>query len=170
MFRVTMKSLSFAYLPMIALAVALSAGGVCAADGFQKRATPSPNGQRAELIINTPLDGIVYIDGRRTYNSGMTRRFVTPPLAPGQQYFYEVKVTWIEGSRARESNRRVAFKAGDRIVLNYSQPNWRETAQDLYLDPAAPAPWANYYYNDMLNSPYYPNSMFVYPGIRFYPR
>jgi len=170
MLPLSMRVISRVYLPIIALASVLSARGVWAADGFEKRATPVSDGQRAELIINAPLDGIVFIDGRRTYNSGMTRRFVTPPLAPGHQYFYDVKVTWIDGSRARESNRRVSFKAGDRIVLNYSRPNWRETAQDLYVDPAAPRPWTNYYHEDMLNAPFSPNKPFIYPGIRLYPR
>ena len=170
MLRRSMRMLSCAYLPMIALTIALMAGSAWADEVSEKRATPVRGGQRAEIIINVPLDGIVYIDGRRTYTSGMTRRFVTPPLASGHKYFYDLKVSWIDGSRARVSSRHVAFRAGDRLVLNYSQPNWRETAPDLYLDPVAPHPGGTSYYKDVLNSPYYPNNPFIYPGYRFYPR
>lgn len=168
MLRLPPNRTPLGYVAMIALAVALSAGSAGADEGTARQA--APDSRSAEITLNVPLDALIFIDGRRTYNSGMTRRFVTPPLTPGHTYFYEVKVTWIDGSRAREITRHVSFRAGERIVLNYSQPNWRETARDLWLDPVAPFPGSMNYYYDILNAPYYPNPFYVFPGYRPYPR
>lgn len=170
MFRQPMRMYPLAYFMILPLVIALATGSVCAADDSAKRTTPVPGGQRAEIVLNVPLDAVLFIDGQRIVSSGTTRRFVTPPLAPSRRYFYDVKVTWIDGSRARESSRHVSFQAGERVALNYSRPNWTEYGQDLYLDPAAPAPWSTDYYEDMLNTPYYPNWLNIFPGYRFYSR
>ena len=135
-----------------------------------KRATPVPDGQRAEIVMNVPLDAVIYIDGERTNNAGVTRRFVTPPLAPDRKYFYDVKITWIEGSRARVYDRHLSFQPGERVAVNLARPNWTQYQQDLYMDPAAPAPWRTDYYNDPLNYPNFPNQQYTYPGIRIDPR
>lgn len=166
MYRYKTHCLSLLSTALIPLA--LSLGSLRAAEQPGERAQPTPTGQRAEILVNVPLDAIVWVDGQRTGPTGMTRRFVTPPLAPGRKYGYDLRVTWIEGGRAREAERHVSFKAGDRITLNYSRPNWTMSAQDLYTDPAAPAPWRLDYYQDPLNYPNYPN--FLFPGIRWRPR
>lgn len=170
MFRQSMRICSFAHFLMIPLLLGLSAASVRADDDSAQRNTPMPGGQRAEIVLNVPLDANIFVDGQRIVSSGTTRRFVTPPLAPGRRYFYDVKVTWMDGSRARESKRHVSFQPGERVALTYSLPNWTEYVQDLYLDPAAPAPWLTDYYGDMLNQPYYPNSPYIFPGYRLYPR
>lgn len=170
MFSSSIKMLSRVYVPVIAVASVFFAGNAWGAEYSQKRATPVPDGDRAEIILNVPLDGIVYIDGRRTSGTGTTRRFVTPPLAPERKYYYDVKVSWVEGSQARENSRHVAFRAGDRIVLNYSQPNGRETRWDLYFDPSAPNPTGSKMYQDPLIYPYFLNSAYVSPFYRLYPR
>jgi uncharacterized protein (TIGR03000 family) len=135
------------------------------------RATPLTGGQRAEIPMNVPLNAIVFADGQCTDGSGVTRRFVTPPLAPDNKYYYDVKITWIEGNLARVYNRHLSFRAGERVAVNLTQDNWTEYAQDLYMDPAAPAPWRADYYRDPLNAPNNPpNSLYIFPGTRLYPR
>lgn len=166
MFGLSMPVQSLVYLMIFALAVpSMRAEGESA-----KRTTPASGGQPAEITMTVPLDAVIFIDGKRTYNSGMIRRFRTPPLASGKKYFYDVKVTWIDGERARENNRHLSFQAGQRVTLNYSRSNGAEAQQDLYLDPAAPEPWRTNYYHDMLNAPYYPNSPYIFPGTRLAPR
>ncbi len=177
MFRQPMRMYPLASFTILPVVMALVAGRAGAADDSAKRTTPMPGGQRAEITLNVPLDAVLFVDGQRIVSSGTTRRFVTPPLAPDRRYFYDVKVTWMEGSRARESSRHVSFRAGQRVALNYSRPNGMEFGQDLYLDPAAPnldalPPAARRadYHEDMLNQPYYPNKPYIFPGSRIYPR
>jgi uncharacterized protein (TIGR03000 family) len=151
---------SLLYLALLSTTVALAAG--------MARAAAPAGGQRAEITLNVPLDAIVWVNGARMRSTGLTRTFVTPPLAPGGKYGYDLRITWVEGARAREIERHVSFRPGDRLVFNFAQPNWTETAQDLYLDPAAPAPWGTNYYQDPLNSPNYPPVLF--PGWVWRPR
>jgi uncharacterized protein (TIGR03000 family) len=169
MLRRQFHARSFACLSMLIVSFAVAAGGARADSDSSERAKPDPSGQPAEITLNVPLDAIVFVDGQRTNTSGLSRRFVTPPLSSGQKYYYDVKVSWIEGSRPRVYNRHLSFKAGDRIALNLAQPNWTEYQQDLYLDPAAPAPWRTDYYNDERNFPNYPNRPYIFPGTRFTP-
>lgn len=174
MFRQSFKVSWLVYTMTLSLPALLGAGSVRAEEMAGKRTTPASGGQRAEIVMNVPLDAIIFIDGQRITSGGMSRIFVTPPLASGRRYFYDVKVSWVEGSRARESSRHVSFQPGQRVVLNYSQPNEvaarREAGWDLYLDPSAPNPPSNGYYRDSLNYPYYINPSYVFPGSRFYPR
>jgi uncharacterized protein (TIGR03000 family) len=166
MFGQSMRIHSLVYLTILALAApSVRAEGVPA-----PRTAPASGGQRAEITMTVPLDAVIFIDGKRTYNRGSIRRFVTPPLASGKKYFYDVKVTWIDGERARENSRHLSFEAGQRVTLNYAPPNWTQPIQDLYMDPAAPAPWRSGYYHDMLNAPSYPNSPYIFPGARMLPR
>jgi uncharacterized protein (TIGR03000 family) len=170
MFRPSLKESSLVYVTIISVLAVMSTASARADDASAKRATPAVGGQRAEIILNVPLDAIVFIDGQRITSGGTTRLFVTPSLTPGRRYFYDVKISWIDGSHAREISKQVSFQAGQRVVLNYARPNWRETAWDLYLDPNAPNPSGWSYYQDPLIYPYYINPSFVFPGYRFYPR
>lgn len=161
----------FAFLTLITLLCSVS---VRAADTEAKRTTPVEGGLRTEIVMNVPLDAIIFVDGNRITSGGSTRLFVTPPLAVGRRYFYDVKVSWVEGSHARESSDHVSFRAGERVVLNYAEPNptaeRRKAGWDLYLDPAAPNPSGYGYYQDPINYPFFPNRSYIYPGYLFYPR
>jgi uncharacterized protein (TIGR03000 family) len=160
----------FGYALLAVAVLVLTAGGARADADADQRATPMPDGQQAEIVMNVPLDALIFIDGQRTYNSGLTRLFVTPPLASGRRYYYDVKVTWVEGNRAREYTRHLSFHAGERVAVNLARPNQPPLQQDLYMDPAAPAPWRTDYYNDIRNAPNWPNRRYIYPGTRVYPR
>jgi uncharacterized protein (TIGR03000 family) len=167
MFKLFLKASSLIYPTMMFLMAALSTGNAWADETAAGR-------QRAEIIMNVPLDAIIFVDGQRISSGGTTRLFVTPPLAPGRRYFYDVKVSWIDGSHARETSRHVSFQAGQRVVLNIAEPNpraaLREARWDLYFDPAAPNPSGMRYYQDPLGYPYFINPSYVTPTYRFYPR
>jgi uncharacterized protein (TIGR03000 family) len=156
-------------LTMIPLIVSFSLGAVHAAPNSGKRTTPSPTGRPAEIALHVPLDAIVWIDGVRTENRGPIRRFVTPPLASGRKYFYDVKVSWVEGARARESQRHLTFRAGDRVTLNLAPGSRTQPQPNLFVDPAAPAPWRTEHNEDPLNAPNYPSAA-LFNGYRWYPR
>jgi uncharacterized protein (TIGR03000 family) len=125
MFRLSRKTSSLAYVAMTCLMAALGTGTTGADETAPKRTTPVARGQPTEIVMNVPLDAIVFVDGQRISNGGSTRLFVTPPLAPGRRYFYDVKISWVDGSHARESSRHVSFRAGERVVVNFAEPNSR---------------------------------------------
>ena len=83
-----------------------------------------PQGQPAQadavtIQMHVPSDARVWIDGDATSQTGAAREFVSPPLTPGREYTYHVRVQWEENGKAVESTRPVAVHAGDRINLNF---------------------------------------------------
>jgi uncharacterized protein (TIGR03000 family) len=48
----------------------------------------------ARIGLTVPADARVWFDNNTTKQSGEMRYFETPPLAPGRQYVYDVKVRW----------------------------------------------------------------------------
>ncbi len=169
MFQQSLRTQSLLVLTLSPLVLFLTLGAAEAAPDSAKRTTPSPSGRPAEIVLHVPLDAIIWVDGERTENRGAIRRFVTPPLASGRKYFYDVKVTWVQGSRAKETQRHLSFRAGDRVTLNLAPGSRTQAEPTLYVDPAAPAPWRNEHNLDPLNAPNYPN-LNLFNGYRWYPR
>jgi uncharacterized protein (TIGR03000 family) len=48
----------------------------------------------ARIRLTVPTDAQVWFDNNATKQSGETRHFESPPLAPGHQYVYDIKVRW----------------------------------------------------------------------------
>jgi uncharacterized protein (TIGR03000 family) len=103
-----------------------------------------------------PAGAIVRFDGVRTQQAGLTRRFETPPLTPGREYTYDLSVSWIDGGRAVERQRKVSFKSGDRVTLSFGPSVLLGGAAGLLQDPAAPDPSGTAYNENPLNWPVYP--------------
>jgi uncharacterized protein (TIGR03000 family) len=80
---------------------------------------PAPVEVNAVTIrMSVPSGARVWFDGEATSQTGADREFVSPPLTPGRQYVYHVRVQWDENGKAVERNRDVTVHAGDRINLN----------------------------------------------------
>jgi uncharacterized protein (TIGR03000 family) len=127
-----------------------------AAPESDKRPKPVTGGIATNITLRVPPTAIIWVDGVQAKGDGIERRFVTPPMVPGK-YYYEVKATWIEGSRSVERQHHLSFRAGDRVVYDFA-PNFRlQPQQTLFTDPAAPAPWGTNYNNNPLNWPNFPD-------------
>jgi uncharacterized protein (TIGR03000 family) len=108
------RVLQRAGLLSVAGAVALAAppGGVRA----EERMPPRPVAIRLWL----PADAEVWFEGVKTVQTGAVRSFVSPVLAPGQDYVYTLRVRWTEGARPVERTRLLTVRAGDTIALEFS--------------------------------------------------
>jgi uncharacterized protein (TIGR03000 family) len=74
----------------------------------------------ATLVIRVPADARVYLDGRRTRTANQAvRTFVTPKLADGSRYVYEVRAEIIRDGRVHSETRRVAFYAGSKVNVSF---------------------------------------------------
>jgi uncharacterized protein (TIGR03000 family) len=94
-----------------------------------------------EITLHVPAGARVWFDGGETMQTGAERVFVSPPLEPGRDYTYEVRVQWRDGEQLVERTRRLAVRAGDHVGLNYAGRAFVEVRP--YADeapPAAPAP------------------------------
>jgi uncharacterized protein (TIGR03000 family) len=70
------------------------------------------------IIVPTP-DARVWIEKSPTKQSGVNREFVSPPLEPGTDYHYMVRVTWMENGREMSAERNVPVKGGREIVVYF---------------------------------------------------
>jgi len=80
-------------------------------------ATTPDNASRLEVAV--PADAKINIEGVDTAQSGTQREFVSPPLVPGKEYSYQIKVRWTENGKEMTRTHRVAVHAGDVINLAF---------------------------------------------------
>src|SRR5712664_2259307 len=60
---------------------------------------------RGVLInISVPADAEIWFDRARTTQKGEFRQFVSPPLTPGRDYFYDIKARWTENGKEVTQN------------------------------------------------------------------
>ena len=50
------------------------------------------------------------------------RPFVSPDLPPGQPYSYELRATWQDQGRQVTETRRVSFRAGEKVDVDFGAP------------------------------------------------
>jgi uncharacterized protein (TIGR03000 family) len=73
------------------------------------------------MTVSVPADAEIWIDGSKTMQTGTLRRFVSPPILPGQDYAYEVTAKWKEDGHEVTQSRRVRVHAGERVSINFPQ-------------------------------------------------
>src|SRR5438552_15539773 len=77
-------------------------------------------GNRAIAVnMTVPADAQIWFDGKKTSQTGTNRHFVSPPVAPGRDYAYEVQVKWMKDGKEVSQKRRVTVHAGDSIDLAF---------------------------------------------------
>jgi uncharacterized protein (TIGR03000 family) len=73
---------------------------------------PQPAPAPATVRVRLPADARLTIDGGPTTSTGGTRLFASPPLAPGQTYYYTLSAEVRRDGRRLTVTRRVAVRAG----------------------------------------------------------
>jgi uncharacterized protein (TIGR03000 family) len=94
--------------------------------------TAAPERTAVALIdVRLPVAGAeVWIDGKKTTQTGDVRFFESPPLAAGRQYVYEVRASWTVDGEEVTKTRRVTVRAGDRAVVDFTVPPRKEAGPD----------------------------------------
>jgi uncharacterized protein (TIGR03000 family) len=89
----------------------------------------SPTPQRkpdnsAHITLQVPAGAEVWFDGKTTKQTGPIRHFNSPPLQPGKNYVYGIRVRWTKDGKSVEETRRVNVQANDRLSLDLARsPN-----------------------------------------------
>jgi uncharacterized protein (TIGR03000 family) len=87
---------------------------------------PVPSSTVALVDVYVPADANLWFEGVRMTQGGTTRRFVSPPLIPGQGYTYEVRASWTENGQEVARDRTVRVQAGDRVDVDLRSATPRE--------------------------------------------
>jgi uncharacterized protein (TIGR03000 family) len=77
--------------------------------------------------VRVPADAEIWFSGEKTAQQGPYRLFVTPQLDAGQTLVYQVQARWRRDGQEVVRNRAVTIHAGDRLTLDFLQPDEEET-------------------------------------------
>jgi len=73
----------------------------------------------AHVIVRLPADAQLTVHGVDCPLTSNTRTFDTPVLAPGQDYFYDLKAKVLREGQPVTQTRRVTFRAGERVTVSF---------------------------------------------------
>ncbi|MCE9533060.1 MAG: TIGR03000 domain-containing protein [Planctomycetes bacterium] len=83
--------------------------------------TPAYN--QGMVIVNVPDDNAsVWIQGKLSQTTGKQRVFVTPPLQPGVNYSYEIRVRQGDWINSTDETRTVPIRLGEQVFVDFSRP------------------------------------------------
>jgi uncharacterized protein (TIGR03000 family) len=74
----------------------------------------------AAIEVRLPANAQLVFDGQAMTQGGSLRRFVTPALEQGMRYTYELRTTWPQGGGEVSRTRQIEFRAGDRVVVDFT--------------------------------------------------
>jgi uncharacterized protein (TIGR03000 family) len=85
---------------------------------------PEPEGKgppadAALVIVKLPDDAELWIDDARTVQEGSYRRFVTPALEPGHQFFCTLRVRWHIKDADLTRVEKVHVERGESVTVNF---------------------------------------------------
>ena len=83
-------------------------------------ASLEPVGNRAVISLQVPAGATFYVNDKEVALLTTNPTFITPPIEPGKDYFYDFKVTVTEDGKAVTRTKRVKVRAGGVVPLNYA--------------------------------------------------
>jgi uncharacterized protein (TIGR03000 family) len=92
----------------------------------------------AAIEVRVPANAEVSFQGVAMAQRGSVRQFVSPPLAQGQDYSYEVRAHWQDNGREVNETRRVQVRAGGRSTVDFltPAPTATTTGAETLMPPA----------------------------------
>jgi len=90
--------------------------------GSAQGSPQAPADGSAHIQVRVPGNAQVWIEGEQTTRTGPAREFVSPRLAPGKDYQYEVKARWTENGRTVDQVRSATVRANQTTVVDFTQP------------------------------------------------
>jgi uncharacterized protein (TIGR03000 family) len=83
---------------------------------------------RSKVIIDTPENAKLYVDGQLMQTASTHRVFQTPELAPGAVYFYDIKVETVVSGKTQTEERRIYVRPGVETTVAFTGPSRSDIA------------------------------------------
>jgi uncharacterized protein (TIGR03000 family) len=98
----------------------------------------APEEQVAYIHVRvSPPHAEISIEGSKTAQIGSSRLYVSPPLNQGENYTYDIRVSWQENGRQITQTRKVPVRAGDRLSVVFRSSTNTTPPSVLQTSPAA---------------------------------
>jgi uncharacterized protein (TIGR03000 family) len=81
----------------------------------------SSDAEQVMMNVTVPASAKVSVQGAATRQTGTMRRFVSPPIAAGHQYSYNVQATWMENGREVSQSRSFAVHPGEVVHVTFTR-------------------------------------------------
>ena len=76
----------------------------------------------ARFEVHVPGDADVWLEGKKTEQTGEVRNFISPPLTPGDSYLYTIRARWQEGGKDVEQVQRLVVHPGSKLNVRFPMP------------------------------------------------
>jgi uncharacterized protein (TIGR03000 family) len=80
------------------------------------------NKVRSRVIIDTPENAKLYVDGQLMQTASTHRVFQTPELTPGSTYFYDLKIEVVREGKTLTEEKRIFVRPGIEQSVAFSTP------------------------------------------------
>jgi uncharacterized protein (TIGR03000 family) len=70
------------------------------------------------LEVRVQPDAELWIEGAKTVQTGPVRLFISPPIQPGRNYTYEMKVKWMDNGQERTRTETIKVEPGRLVRVN----------------------------------------------------
>jgi uncharacterized protein (TIGR03000 family) len=81
---------------------------------------PTSGPAKATVTVLVPESASVFFDGAPTTQTGASRQFVTPPLAPGRNFYYDIEARWTSADGTPvDQTKKVLVTAGANVQVNF---------------------------------------------------
>jgi len=75
---------------------------------------------KAHIWLRVPENAEIWVNGVKTKQSGESRYFFSPPLAPGKKYSYQMRVRWTKDGKPVEETQDILVQAGATIRRDFT--------------------------------------------------
>lgn len=82
-------------------------------------AGPALDPNKGYIHLDVPSAALVFFGGVATQAGQTSRKFVSPPISPGVNYIYQVKIVLEEPGRRVEETRDVKIRAGEETFVSF---------------------------------------------------
>ena len=85
------------------------------------RGKGAPTDNKAHIWLRVPENAEVWVEGVKTRQTGEARYYYSPPLTPGKEYAYRLRVRWQKDGKPVEETQRLLVHAGASIRRDFTQ-------------------------------------------------
>lgn len=77
---------------------------------------------QAEVLVSLPVEAKLFIDGQATVSTSNTRKFVSPELEQGKEYFYTLRAEVVRDGQTVSLTKEVTVRAGETVQASFDFP------------------------------------------------